>query len=46
MKAVREKGEAGLRARPHLGAEPGPFDEEFDFLLDILDCWRADIWLP
>jgi len=50
MKAVREKGEVGLRARPHLGAEPKLSDEELDLLLDFLtagaetDGFRGEVW--
>jgi transposase len=36
MKVVREKGEAGLQAHPHLGAEPKLSSEEMDLMLDFL----------
>ena len=50
MKAAREKGEVGLRARPHLGAEPKLSDEESDLLLDLLTAgaetygFRGEVW--
>lgn len=50
MRAVREKGEVGLQARPHLGAEPKLSDEELDLLLDFLTAgaetygFRGEVW--
>ncbi len=50
MKAVREKGKVGLRARPHRGAEPKLSDEELDLLLDFLAAgaetygFRGEVW--
>lgn len=50
MKAVREQGEVGLRARPHLGAEPKLSDEELDLLLNFLTAgaaaygFRGEVW--
>lgn len=50
MKIVREKGEASLKARPHLGAEPKLSDEELDLLQDFLAAgaetygFRGEVW--
>jgi transposase len=50
MKAVREKGEDSLKARPHPGAEPKLSAEELDLLLDFLTAgaetygFRGEVW--
>ncbi len=50
MRAAREKGEAGLQARPHPGAEPKLSAEELDLLLDFLTAgaeaygFRGEVW--
>lgn len=50
MKAVREEGEAGLQARPHLGAAPRLLSEELDLLPELLAegaeayGFRGEIW--
>jgi transposase len=50
MKAVREKGEVGLWAQPHLGVEPKLSDEELALLLDFLAAgaetygFRGEVW--
>jgi transposase len=50
MKAVREEGEAGLRARPHLGAAPRLPEEELALLPKLLAAgaeaygFRGEVW--
>jgi transposase len=50
MKVAREKGDAALRARPHLGAEPKLSAEELDLLLDFLAAgaetygFKGEVW--
>jgi transposase len=50
MQAVREEGEAGLQARPHLGAAPRLPEEELALLPELLAAgaeaygFRGEVW--